>query len=160
MKKKISIVMLVVCVCFACMFVTACDNISKEEYEKLNNEYNELLEEKRELEKLSDWLELYRSIKIGQTFQEISSMCWGYPMVYHGGGKGVSADGSTFSMDVYAWENRDLFDMYHTQKNQIVVFLLDDVCIFKEYGFVNGVLDNGSVRFPAPTEISQDSYLR
>ena len=160
MKKIFSIVMLVVCVFFACMFVTACDNISKEEYDKLNNEYNDLLEEKRELEKLSDWLELYRSIKIGQTFQEISAMCRDYPMGYHGGGKGIREDGSTFSMDMYGWENRDLFDMYQAPKNEIVIFLLDDVCIFKEYGYVNAVLDNGSVRFPAPTDISQDSYFK
>ncbi len=149
MKKIYRYIVILICALFTCLFMTACSSIPKEDYDKLNNDYNILLEEKRELKKVSDWLELYRSIKLGATFNEISAMCQDYPMVSHGWGTGFSDDGSTYIMASYAWENRDLFDMYHTEENQIVIVFLDNVAIFKEYGWQNCVLDNGTVRFPA-----------
>lgn len=151
MKKLFGYSAILICALFVCMSMSACNRISKEDYDKLNGEYNNLLEETRELKKVSDWLELYRSIELGQTFNEISALCEEYVLVFHGGGKGILEDGSTYSMTMYAWENRDLFDSYHTKENQIVIVFLDDVAIFKEYGYQNCVLDNGTVRFPAPT---------
>ena len=157
MKKIFSIVMLVVCVVFACMFVTACDNISKEEYEKLNNEYNELLEEKQELEKVSDWIKLYNSIKKGKSFNEIRAMFDFEYSSYSGGSYKSSDDGETHVMRAYVWTNRYVFDVGHIGKNQIVVVFLDDVSICKLYGDQPIVLDCGTVRFYTPTDVSQDS---
>ncbi len=149
MKKIFRYGVLFLCVLFMCVFLTSCNSIPKEDYDKLNDEYDALLEEKQELEKVSNWLELYRSIDLGKTFDEISAMCKDYPMVNHGWGQGFLDDGSAYRMDVFAWENRDSFDMYHTKENQIVIVFLDGVAIFKEYGWQNCILDNGTVRFPA-----------
>ncbi len=149
MKKIYRYSVISICALLACLFMTACNSISKEDYDNLNNEYNNLLEEKRELEKISNWLELYKSIELNATFNKISAMCQDYTMVHHGGGTGFLDDGSAYSMDVCAWENRNLFDRYHTEENQIVIVFLDNVAIFKEYGWQNLILDDGTVRFPA-----------
>jgi len=52
MKKIYRYSVISICALLACLFMTACNSISKEDYDNLNNEYNNLLEEKRELEKI------------------------------------------------------------------------------------------------------------
>ena len=150
MKKVTGIALFVVCVLFACLSMTACKSISKEDYDKLSNEYKTLSEEKRELERIADWLELYNSIEIGQSFSEIRAMFDFEYSSYSGGTYTSSDDSETHVMRAYTWENKYVFDMYHREENQIVVVFLDDVSIYKQYGNQQLVLDCGTVCFPAP----------
>ena len=150
MKKLRSVILLVCCVLFLCVGMTACDRISKEEYDKLNNEYNDLLEEKQKLEKVSDWIELYNSIEKGKSFNEIRAMFDFEYSSYSGGSYKSSDDGETHVMRAYIWTNRYVFDVGHIGKNQIVVVFLDDVSICKLYGNQQIVLDCGTVRFYTP----------
>lgn len=149
MKKVKSIILSVLFCVFACLCMTSCGNVSKEDYDNLNNRYNEALQEKNRLEKNSNWLDLYKSIKMDKSFNEISAM-FDFEYATHDGCQGVSDDGSTYVMDVYTWKNADLFDIYNAAENQIVVVFLDDASIFKQYGNLRFVLDDKNVRFPSP----------
>lgn len=151
MKKIYKYCVVIFCVLFACLSMTACDNsISKDDYEKLTNEYNELFEEKEELKKISEWIEIYRLIEIGKHFNEISAM-FDFEYANQSGSTYPSSDDNeTNVMRAYIWKNNDVFDIYHTAENQIVVVFLNDVSIYKQYGNQQMVFDYGTVRFPFP----------
>ena len=54
-------------------------------------------------------------------------------------------------MEAYTWKNKDLFDIYHTAENQIVVVFNNGVSIYKQYGEQGFVFDyGGTVCFPSP----------
>ncbi len=149
MKKIYRYSVILICTLLACLFITACNSKSNEDYDKLSNEYANLLEEKNNFEKISDWLELYNSIKLDKSFNEISALFdFEYATVSYG--IDFNEDGSQYTMNAYAWKNNELFDVYHKDENQILVVFLDNVAIYKQYGNQVLVFDNGTVRFPAP----------
>ena len=147
MKKVICIVLLIICALSACLAMAACNGISKKDYDKLNSEYNLLLEEKNELEQISKWIDLYNSIELKKSFNEIAAM-FSFEYAFCNGFEGVYSDGTKFEMLAYIWQNKDVFDMHHFEENQIVIVLLDGVVIYKQYGNQQFYFDSGTVRLP------------
>ena len=153
MKSLKLIVASVVLAIFACLSATACNNVSKDVYDDLNARYNQAIEEKDELEKISKWLELYNSIEIGKSFTEISEM-FDFKWARRDGVTYSYEDGSTDEMEAYTWKNKDLFDIYHTAENQIVVVFNNGVSIYKQYGKQGFAFDyGGTVSFPSPKKV-------
>ena len=124
--------------------MTACH--TKDDYNKLNEQYTELLEEKNNLEKISSWFDLYNSIEMGKTYNQISEL-FDFDYARYNKVSGVNAH----TMEAYKWKNKKLFDDYDLEENQIVVVFCDGVSMYKQYGDVNFILDsnNGTVVFPA-----------
>lgn len=146
MKRALRIA-LVIFALFACLLTTACGNVSQEDYDKLNNQYAETLKEKEKLEKVSEWLELYKSIEIGKSVNEIYET-FGFEYSLRTEYESEYSDGTRYKIASYTWENSNLFDMNNTAENQIVVVFLDGVAIYKQYGNQRFIFHDGTVHFP------------
>ena len=143
--KNILITLIAVCAIALCALFCACGGVSKQDYDKLNSQYNEVLQEKENLEKISNWLDLYKSIEMDKSFEEVYEK---FGFLYATRDMSYVEDG--YTMTAYTWRNDELFDYAHTAENQIVVVFRDNKAIYKQYGNAAFVLNNydGTVYFP------------
>lgn len=124
MKKLIPIVVILI---LRLLTFVGCNSVSKEEYDKIENELSVVREENDNLKQKAEWLKKYQGIEFGSTKEDIIAV------LSESFSEKSSSNGDYF-MEVITWRNNSLFNYYEKDDNSIVIGFRDNIVIFKGYG--------------------------